>query len=303
MTEPIEDLVEANGLRLNHLKWRAGSTDLPPLVLAHATGFLARLWQPVAEVLTSHWTVHAFDMRGHGDSDKPLDTTGEDPLAPDTESIAGDYHWQNLVDDLASSLEALHLDAAPIVGHSSGAAAAAYLAATRPELTSKLVLIEPIIVPPGVTMTDDQKGQMADGARKRRQVWPSVEEMIAAYRSRPAFEHWLEDVLRLYAEKGTYRREDGQIALKCPGEIEAQVFENSASLDVWDVLPRVDCPTLVMKGERTEGLLSAVATGTAGRIPVARLVTIASAGHLAPMERPDAVAAEILGFLAEDARG
>lgn len=303
MIEPTEGFVAANGLRMHHLTWRSGGRDLAPVILAHATGFLARLWQPVAEALAPHFTVHAFDMRGHGDSDKPLDTTGEDLIAPDTESIAGDYHWQNFVDDLAAFMDALSLRGARIAGHSSGGAAATYLAATRPEYVSRLVMFEPIIIPSGIPMSEDQKGRMADGARKRRQVWGSVEEMIAAYRERPTFEHWREDVLRLYVEHGTYRREDGQLALKCPGEIEAQVFENSASLDVWSVLPRVDCPTLVMKGERTEGLLSMVATGAVSRIPGARLVTVPNAGHLAPMERPDAVAAEILAFLSEGPGG
>ncbi len=291
--------MEANGVRLHHLRWSTGDRPFPPIVLVHATGFLARLWQPVAEALASRFTVHALDLRGHGDSDKPLDTSGEDPLAPETESIAGDYHWQNFVDDLAGFMDALSLKGAPIVGHSSGAAAAVYLAATRPEYVSNLVLIEPIIIPSGITMDEDQRGRMAEAARKRRQVWGSPEEMVAAYRARPTFEHWREDVLRLYAEEGTYRREDGQIALKCPGEIEAQVFENSASLNIWDILPRVDSPALVMKGERTEGFLALVATGVAGRMPNAQLVTISNAGHLAPMERPQAVAAEGLGFLAQ----
>lgn len=297
MVEPIDGFVEANGIRLHHLKWMAGGHELPPLVLVHATGFLARLWQPVADLLTARFTVHAFDIRGHGDSDKPVEMPGEDPLAPDTESFAGDYHWQNLVDDLAALLDVLSLTGVPIAGHSSGGATAAYLAATRPEYVSSLVLIEPIIIPSQIAVEDNQKSRMADGARKRRQVWASVGEMIAAYRTRPTFEHWRDDVLRLYAEEGTYRREDGQIALKCPGEIEAQVFENSASLDVWDVLPRVDCPTAVMKGAWTERFLSMMATGAAERIPGARLVTIANAGHLAPMERPESVADEIMTFL------
>lgn len=297
MVEPVDGFVEASGIRLHHLKWTAGSHELPPLVLVHATGFLARLWHPVADALTTRYTVYAFDIRGHGDSDKPLEMPGEDPLAPDTESIAGDYHWQNLVDDLAALLDALSLTGVPIVGHSSGGAAGVYLAATRPEYVSSLVLIEPIIIPSGIAVQDDQRSRMADGARKRRQVWASAEEMIAAYRTRPTFEHWRDDVLRLYAKEGTYRREDGQIALKCPGEIEAQVFENSASLDVWDVLPRVACPTLIMKGERTEKFLSMVATSAAARIPGARLVTITNAGHLAPMERPEAVADEVMTFV------
>jgi len=298
VTELTEGFIDVNGVRLHHLRWRR-ENGASPLVLVHATGFLGRLWQPVAEALAERFVVHAFDMRGHGDSDKPLDTSGEDTLAPDTESIAGDYHWQNFVDDLAAFLDALSLKDVAIVGHSSGGAAAVYLAATRPEYVSKLTLIEPIIMPPGVPMDDNRRGNMADGARKRRQVWASQEEMVAAYRRRSTFEHWREDVLRLYAQEGTFRREDGQIELKCPGEIEAQVFENSASLNIWDVLPRVDCPTLVMKGERTEGFLSMVATGAAGRMPNARLVTVPNAGHLAPMEQPEDVAAEIIRFLAE----
>ena len=298
MTELTEGFIDVNGVRLHHLRWRR-ENGASPLVLVHATGFLGRLWQPVAEALAERFVVHAFDMRGHGDSDKPLDTSGEDTLAPDTESIAGDYHWQNFVDDLAAFLDAFSLKDAAIVGHSSGGAAAVYLAATRPEYVSKLTLIEPIIMPPGVPMDDDRRGNMADGARKRRQVWSSPEELIAAYRTRPTFEHWREDVLRLYAQEATFRREDGQIELKCPGEIEAQVFENSASLNIWDVLPRVDCPTLVMKGERTEGFLSMVATAAAARMPHARLATVPNAGHLAPMEQPEDVAAEIIRFLAE----
>ena len=297
MTEPSRGFVEANGLRLHHLCWD-NERSLPPLVLVHATGFLARLWQPVADVLASRYVVRAFDLRGHGESDKPLDTSGEDALAPDTESIAGDYHWQNFVDDLAAFLDMFALKGIPVIGHSSGGAAAAYVAATRPEYVSKLVLIEPIIVPHGIPMDDENRRRMADGARRRRKVWPSTDEMVASYRTRPTFEHWRDDVLRLYADEGTFRREDGEIELRCPPEIEAQVFENSGSLDVWHVLPRVDCPTLVMKGERTEGFLSMVATATAQRLPNARLATVTSAGHLSPMERPDAVAEAILDFLA-----
>jgi pimeloyl-ACP methyl ester carboxylesterase len=97
MIEASSGFVEANGVRLHHLKWQRGTgghAALQPVLLVHATGFLARLWQPVAESLASHVLVHAFELRGHGDSDNPQDTTGEDTLAAETESIAADYHWQ-----------------------------------------------------------------------------------------------------------------------------------------------------------------------------------------------------------------
>src|SRR3972149_10445059 len=101
-------------------------------------------------------------------------------------------------------------------------------------------------------------------------------------------------VLRLYAEHGTFRRQDGQFELKCPGKIEAELYRNSLSPSTWDLLPDIRCPTLVLRGQHTEQFLALVAQGVAQRIPAARLVTIAGAGHFVPMERPDSLLGERL---------
>ena len=242
--EPKDGFVEANGIRLHYTEWGG---DAPPLVLLHATGFLARLWQPIAVQLSARFHVYALDARGHGDSDKP---------AP-----SGGYGWEGLAADLMGFLDSLGLVGVPIIGHSSGAAGAARLAA------------------------------------KRRMVWDSREELITAYRQRRTFAGWRKDVLRLFAEHGTFEREDGRIELKCPGEIEAELYRNSLSPDTWDLLPHVGCPTLVIRGENTEPMLALVAEGVARRIPGARLATIAGGSHFVPMERPEAIAAEALAFL------
>ena len=253
-------------------------------MLLHATGFLARLWQPVAEALSARFHVYAYDSRGHGDSDKP----------------SSGYHWQRFVDDLRGFLDALALRGVLAVGHSGGGAAAAYLAASHPQYVSRAVLIEPIVPPPhGDEAGNANRRELATGARRRRMVWTSPDELVRSYRRRPTFARWRDDVLRLYAEHGAFRREDSRVELKCPGNIEAQVFENSASLDIWSVLPRIACPTLVMRGEHTEPYMARTAQEVAARIPAARLVTIQGAGHLVPMERPEAVAAEIVSFVAE----
>ena len=284
---PVEGFVEANGLRLHYLLWRTatdGQASLPPLILLHATGFLARLWLPVAEMLATHFDVYAFDMRGHGDSDKP-------PIEGDA------YHWRNLVADLRGFCDALGLRGVPIVGHSSGGAAAAYLAATQPEYVSRLALFEPIILPTNFSPPEDRRNDMAEAARKRRLVWSSADEIVEAYRARPVFERWRPEVLRLYAEHGTFRREDSQLELKCPGEIEATFFDNSRSLDTWDHLPNIRCPTLLMWGQLTHGPFPVLMQQVAERIPNATTATIPDAGHLAPMERPNTVAEAALDFL------
>ena len=286
-----ERFVDANGIRLHYLLWRTefgAHATLPPIVLLHATGFLARLWQPIAEALAARFDVYAYDTRGHGDSDKP---------PPQDDS----YHWRNLVADLRGFCDALGLRGVPIAGHSSGGAASAYLAATRSEYVSRLVLFEPIIFPPAFVPPEDRRSDLADGARKRRMVWGDAAEIVEAYRTRPAFARWRDDVLRLYAEQGTFRREDGRLELKCSGEIEASVFEHSRSLDTWDRLPEIACPALVMHGELTGEPFPPLMAQIARRIPNGRVAGVPGAGHLAPMERPEALAQAILDFTGDAA--
>ncbi|MDP9180773.1 MAG: alpha/beta hydrolase [Chloroflexota bacterium] len=280
MIDPQSSFVQANGLRLNYLTW--GEANARPIVLNHATGFLARLWEPVAVRLAdAGYRVLAYDARGHGDSEKP-------------EPMLENYDWLRAVDDLRGFLDATGLRGVPFVGHSFGGATGLYLAGTRPEYLSRIVAIEPIVMPGGFTPDATRRDEMAAGARRRRHVFASAEEMIEQYRSRPAFAKWTDETLRLYVEHGTIRREDGSLELKCSGEIEGAMFWNSGSLPVWEVLPQLEAPVLVMRGETTEGLLSMVAESVASRAPQGTLETIPDAGHLAPMEQPAAVAAAVL---------
>lgn len=300
---PAEGFVETNGVRLHYLLWRTateGHPSFPPLLLLHATGFLARLWQPVAEMLAARFDVYAIDMRGHGDSDKPevgvrSQESGAGSAQPAPEEDP--YHWRNLVADLRGFSDVLALRGVPVVGHSSGGAVAAYLAATHPEYVSRLGLFEPIIFPSEWVPPEDRRNELAEGARMRRLVWSSVDEIVDAYRDRPVFERWRPEVLRLYAEHGTFRREDGRRELKCPGEVEAAFFDNSRSLDTWGRLPDICCPTLVMWGELTGAPFPPLMRSIAECIADSHTATIPDAGHLAPMERPDAVAEAVRAFL------
>ena len=271
------------GIRAHYSAWPAPD-GAPPVVLNHATGFLGRLWEPIAERLAGDFAPVAPDTRGHGDSDKPMVADGA-------------YHWARFVDDLRAFLDALGLRGLPFVGHSAGAASGLFLAAEEPGRFSRIVAIEPIVMPGGFTPDEERRAQMADGARRRRAVFESAGDAFAHYRGRSLFERWPDEMLRLYVDEGTFRREAGQLQLKCPGEVEGEVFANSGSLDVWEALPRIEAPLLVIRGEHTEEFLGMVAQAVADRVPNGRLETIAGAGHLAPMELPEKVAEMVIEFL------
>lgn len=278
---PESAFLRANGLNLHYLDWGG---DRPPALLLHATGFLAAVWGPIAEALSQRYRVLAPDQRGHGDSDKP--PTG--------------YHRLDFVADLRAFLEALGLEGIVGVGHSAGAANIACCEALRPGSFRRVVLIEPIIFPPPVRVQARQRmAGMPVDALKRRTVWPSREELFKSYHSRPPFNTWREDVLRLYVEQGTFLREDGQVELKCSGPIEAQMYLGATPFEAFELLPQVSCPALVVRGEHSGSHLLPVAQAIAGQMPNARLVTIEGGGHFCPMEKPEAVLAAIRRFLDE----
>jgi 3-oxoadipate enol-lactonase len=70
-------------------------------------------------------------------------------------------------------------------------------------------------------------------------------------------------------------------------------------VDSRPTLGAIDVPVLVLVGDEDRLTPPADAEAMAAALPDARLTRIGHAGHLAPLERPDAVARELLAFLEE----
>jgi pimeloyl-ACP methyl ester carboxylesterase len=125
--QPPGRLVAVNGRRLHLHCLGQGS---PTIVLDHAGGGLALEWALVQPLLAHHTRVCAYDRAGFGWSD-PQDGPG-------------DLH--RMTADLATLLAAAG-ESAPyvLVGHSYGARVVRLFAATHPDLTAGLVLLDPAI--------------------------------------------------------------------------------------------------------------------------------------------------------------
>lgn len=283
---PDSRFIRVNDIILHYWDWGGSG---PPAVLVHATSLHGRVWDPIAADLSRRYRVLAFEQRGHGDSDKPLT----------------EYHWLSFVRDVKGFLDALGLERPIGVGHSSGGATIAYCEAEYPGSFSRLALIEPVIQVP----TTSQRGVAQSGrslveqARRKRTVWDSREQLFATYRTRPAFQNWREDVLQAYIQHGTRDLPGGGIELKCPREIEAQVYENSASLNTFARLPQIiDVPVLIMRGEPSHNVHDTLQRSmelVAQALPKGRLVTVPGAGHFLPQEKPEAVLEHLWRFLDE----
>jgi len=288
-----EGTVESDGVALHYLDWGG---DGPPLVLIHATGFLAALWRPVAERLAARFRVVAFDQRGHGDSAQPADG----------------YRFETFAADLQRLIEELELEGALAVGQSSGGTTIVFHAAAHPGIIRRAVLIEPILPRSEWYAQSPPEGRnahsLAEGARRRRAVWPSRDETFESYRGRDVFERWREDVLRLYVDEGMLDRDDGQVELKCPPELEARFFEAVQQIDPWPLLPRLEAPMLLLWGAQSHLAQRGPTDGNLGQayaqlveeaLPNARTVVVPKTTHFLPQERPDEVARLIEEFFAD----
>ena len=111
------------GLELPYVE--QGEPDGVPVVLLHAWADSRRCFDRVTAVLPDAVHAFAFDQRGHGDAPKPAEGYG-----------LGDF-----ADDVGAFMDAVELDAAVLVGASSGGYVAQRFAVDNPGRTLGLALI------------------------------------------------------------------------------------------------------------------------------------------------------------------
>jgi len=272
-----------DGRRLSFIDF--GNVGLPPAVFLHGTGLHAWIWRAYAELLTDRFHCYALDLRGHGDSTKE----------------AGDYRWPSMAGDLVAFLKELKIKKPLCVGHSMGGAVTLLAGGLHPGTLGAMVLIDPIILPekfyeiPATLETQP----MAAKSIKRRPIWDSREQMIEAYENKLPFKTWRRDQFLDYVNYGTEILPDGKAKLKCPPEIEAKCYMGSQAMNPWPLLPKINIPTLILRGTESNTVGLVDSAGVTRSMPNARFIEIPGATHFVPMEQPELIAREILEFSEE----
>jgi pimeloyl-ACP methyl ester carboxylesterase len=260
----------------------------PVVHLAHANGFPPGTYRLLADTLTDRYHVVGLPSR---------------PLWPGSHPDSAPT-WRPMAGDLAQGLDEQGLEGIVGIGHSLGGVLTLWASVQHPALFRAAVLIDPVILPPGLlwllrmlrAVGLEDRQPLVQGALRRRRTWPSRQDCYAHYRAKSFFARWPDAVLRDYVESGTRERADGQVELAYPPEWEAHIFA-TAPTDIWRDVPKLQIPTLVIRGEDSETFLLAAQRRMARQLPAAEFATIPDAGHLVPMERPEATGAVIRAFL------
>lgn len=234
-----------------------------PLLLIHGVGLRAEAWGPQIAALSSRARVIAADMPGHG---------GSDPLPPGAR--LPDY-----VDWAARVVAALGQGPVSLAGHSMGAMVAAGLAVDRPELVTRVALLNAV---------------HRRGAEARAAVLARAEEIARGTGSVDGpLSRWFgpEDVA-LRAQVG------GWLSAVDPAGYAAAYRAFAEGDAVYaDRLGAIRCPALVLTGdgdanstpEMTRAMAAAMAQGQAVVIPGHR--------HMVNLTAPAAVDAALLAWL------
>ena len=240
----------------------------PVVVLSHALGLDAGMWDGVTALLASDHTVLRYDHRNHGQS----------------EVVAGPMTVEMLAAD-AAALIRREASGAPVhfVGLSMGGMTAQALAVAHPELLASVTIANSAAFypdkAPWVTRVDTVRTQgipaRADGAVAR---W-----LTPAYLATP------EGKAAGSALRNTLVASDAEgYVASC---------DAVAAIDFRDSNRRIRLPTLVIAGTQDEATPIALSHEIADAIPGAQLVTI-NAAHISAMERPAEFVALLRAFWA-----
>jgi 3-oxoadipate enol-lactonase len=249
----------------------SGRTGAPWVTFSHSLSTDLRLWDDQVRVLQDHFRILRYDQRGHGASSAP----------------PGPYDLDMLVSDVIGLFDALEIVRSHWVGLSIGGMIGYGMAIAHPERLHSLVACDSR--PEAPPDYQDYFQYRIDTAREKGMeglVEPTIErwftpETIAA---EPASLEQIREMIR-----GT----DPVGHAGCCEALKTLAFESR--------LAGIKTPTLIMGGAEDKGAPPDALADASERIPAARHVVIAAAGHISNIENPPQFNAALQKFLESQA--
>jgi 2-succinyl-6-hydroxy-2,4-cyclohexadiene-1-carboxylate synthase len=243
--------------------------DAPALVLLHGFTNSGASWEPVISGLGQRYRALAPDIRGHASA------AAREPVTLDA-----------VLDDIAE----LPYERFTLLGYSQGGRIALHAALAMPERIARLVLIG---ASPGLAQDAERTARrLADERLAQRIETLTIEQFAEQWSQTPILAEVGPDVAaRAHADRLRSRPAGLAAALRGLG--------TGALPSLWERLGELRMPVTLIVGER-DRKFSELAVEMAALIADSTVVSVPGAGHAVHLERPDAVAAELLRVVPAD---
>jgi pimeloyl-ACP methyl ester carboxylesterase len=254
------------GVQLQYI--RRGDLSAIPIVFLHGFTGSWREFEPILEYLPEDLHAIAITLRGHGEASHPETGYGLSHFSADVEQL----------------LKALEIDEVVIVGHSMGSAIAQRFALDNSGTTLGLVLVSAVYPRPG----DPNLQAYFDSTVSKLEdpIDPEyVRQFLAIMRVKPIPEELFEIGV--------------QEALRVPARVWMQAFEGRLKDRMAEEFDRIQCPTLLIWGDRDHRSLEEDQDALLREIRGSQLRVYPGCGHLVHIEEPRRFALDIAAFWEE----
>ena len=266
-----------------------------PVVLVHGWTESLQYWiYQIRDLSERGFRVTAYDLRGHGDSeaaageDYSVDRFGEDLEAvlaevvpPDRRAVVAGHS----LGAMAIAAWAEHHDVEQRLG------AAALINTGVGDLIGEQLLVPVPAVAQALNRTVALHGFMGSRAPLPRFSTPLSASAIRYIAFGPA---------ATPAQVAFFER----MLIACPPDVRADVGIALSELELHHALPRLTVPTIVLAGEKDRLTPPGHARRIAEELPeLVRLTVLDETGHMAPLERHDAVTTALVELTEKVERG
>lgn len=240
--------------------------DGETLVFIHGLGSSIVDWEEQVEAFKDKFRVLRYDVRGHGQTDKP----------------SGRYSIPLFAQDLAKLLDKLEINEAHIVGLSMGGWIAFQFAVDRPDRVKSL------------TIVNSGPELVFKTWKKKKELWTrlilfrllNMKKIGKVLAPRIFIKPEQEEIRQKFIERWAKNHKPAYMA----------AFQGSVNWSVMDQIDKIKCPILVVAADEDYTPVSEKQE-YAAKLPNAKLVVIEDSRHATPVERPSEFNSTVLSFL------
>ncbi|CAA9431542.1 MAG: Hydrolase, alpha/beta fold family [uncultured Rubrobacteraceae bacterium] len=279
------ETVDVGGARI---RARVGGQG-PPLLLLHGSPQTLAMWHLVAPKLTDDFTVVATDLRGYGDSSKPVSDEEHTP-----------YSKRTMAEDQVSVMRHFGFERFALCGHDRGGRVGYRMALDHPGVVTKLAVLD--IIP---TWEAFSRADMAFGMGYWHwfflaQPFDLPERLLAAEPEKALFRGGSEAIApEAMEEYVRCLRNPETIQATCEDYRAAATLDYEHDAEDREAGRRITCPLLALWGSRgfLEGHYDVLAVwrGWADDVDGRAI----DSGHYIPEEAPEETLAEVREFFGE----